>query len=459
MPHLLRWGGVTGYNNLARLTKYSTIAILAIAILSVIILNIVASYSNTKTQAGAEPTATLATNVNGAASISLSIHSATDSCDTSTPANPDGDICMQIPDGGGLAVGRHTIGVITNSYAGYSVTVEGSGSSTDMAASDFGSGTSSNNELIKSTSATITNPSTLSLNTWGIAIPGKSGYSNASIYELGITNPNDDNTQTTLATATFGSVPPKLAGEAIMSSNQATGTNHDGTASDSQNIYYGANVEQFFRAGSYSEEVVYTATANLPAAPTNLAITPNQYEISSNGSSTVTITGNNLASTYRVWIDINDNNSYDANEECTNLNVTSDSQLTCNAPTDQTIPTLDTGTYTVYVQTQAEKLGEIENGFTYTKSSVCRNADGESACLVDIDDNMIPIAYEGYDGNGGGNWRIVTKEEIENNPGSWYNYRSGQWANAITLRDDNEGGVICANSSNGVVGFSFTGGA
>ena len=82
----------------------------------------------------------------------------------------------------------------------------------------------------------------------------------------------------------------------------------------------------------------------------------------------------------------------------------------------------------------------------------------DSDCQVDIDDNMIPVVYEGYDGGGGGNWRIVTKEEIENDPGSWYNYRSGQWANAITLRDDNEGGVICANSSNGVVGFSFTGG-
>ena len=28
------------------------------------------------------------------------------------------------------------------------------------------------------------------------------------------------------------------------------------TAADSQNIYYGANIDQFFRAGTYSEEVV-----------------------------------------------------------------------------------------------------------------------------------------------------------------------------------------------------------
>ena len=305
-----------------------------------------------------------------------------------------------------------------------------------MAASDFGSETSSNNELIKSTNATIANPAILNINTWGIAIPNDSPYSpydkysSKSIYDEGITNPNDESTQTTLANATFGAVPPKLAGETIMSSNQASGANHDGAATDSQNIYYGANVEEFFRAGNYSEEVVYTATANLPAAPTNLAITPNQYEISSNGS-TVTITGNNLASAYRVWIDINDNNSYDANEECTNLNVTSDSQLTCNAPTDQTIPTLGTGTHTVYVQTQAEKLGEIENGFTYTKSSVCRNADDESDCQVDIDDNMIPVTYDEERQV----WIALNEQQINSLTGIWYDYGAKKWANAVTVKN------------------------
>ena len=438
MPHLLRWGGgVTGYNNLARLTKYSTIAILAIVILSVIILNIVASYSNTKTQAGAEPTATLATNVNGAASISLSIHSATDSCDTSTPANPDGDICMQIPDGGGLAVGRHTIGVITNSYAGYSVTVEGSGSSTDMAASDFGSGTSSNNELIKSTSATITNPSTLSLNTWGIAIPGKSGYSNASTYELGITNPNDDNTQTTLATATFGSVPPKLAGETIMSSSQASGTNHDGTAADSQNIYYGANVEQFFRAGSYSEEVVYTATVNLPPTPTNLSVSPTTFEFDSCNDSLITIKGNNLSSAYEVYLQ-KSGTSDEANRlACTNLNLDSTSnQLTCNIPTSREEVELNT-TYDIYVISQAASPGILQNAFTYTEpaTGISVKSTNENI-IIDYDENLIPVVYVGYDGNGGGHWESLTKSEIESNTDTWFNYTNKQWANAVTVTKD-----------------------
>ena len=434
MSHLLRWGGVLLDSPiLARLTKYTGLVIFAIVIISVIALNIIASYSNSKITAGAESPVTLATNVTGEASISLSIHSATDSCDTSASANPAADVCLQIPDGGGIAVGRHTISVISNSYAGYSVTVEGSGGdSTDMVASDFGSGdgASSNNERIRSTSATIDDPATLALNTWGIAIPGMGKYNNESDYASALT------------TAKFGAVPTKQNGAVVMSSTQATGADHDGTASDDQIIYYGANVEQLFRAGTYSEEVVYTATVKIPSNPTITSVSPNQYELGSNGNSTVTIEGTNLASAYRVWIDINDNHSYDVSEECTNLNVTSDSQLTCNVPTDQTIPTLDAGAHTVYVQTQAPLPGEIENGFTYTKSSICRNADPDSDCQVDIDDNMIPVVYEGYDGNGGGNWRIVTKEEIENDKGSWYDYGNKQWANAITLRDDYEGGCF-----------------
>ena len=433
-----RWGGVLLDSPiLARLTKYTGLVIFAIVIISVITLNIIASYSNSKITAGAEPTATLATNVTGEASISLSIHSATDSCDTSTSANPAADVCLQIPDGGGIAVGRHTIAVTSNSYAGYSVTVEGSGNTTDMSASDFGSGTSSNNELIKSTTATINNPAILSTNTWGIAIPGKQGYSNKSTYELGITNPNDQSTQSTLAKATFGAVPPKLAGETIMSSSQATGTNHDGTAADNQNIYYGANIDQFFRAGSYSEEVVYTATVKLPSNPTITSVSPNQYELGSNGNSAVTIEGTNLASAYRVWIDLNNNNTYDTNEQCTNLNIESNTKLTCNVPTDQTIPTLDTGTHTIYVQTQAEQPGKLENAFTYTEpaTGLSVKSDNENI-IVDYDENLIPVVYVGYDGNGGGNWESLTKSEIESNTDTWFNYTNKQWANAVTVTKD-----------------------
>ena len=441
MSHLLRWGGGITWLNLARLTKYSGLTLIAVSVLAVIVLNVIISYSNSKIQAGAESPVTLATNVTDEASISLSIHSATDSCDTSTSANPAADICLQIPDGGGIAVGRHTISVVSNSYAGYSVTVEGSGNTTDMSASDFGSDTSSNNELIKSTNATIANPATLNINTWGIAIPNDSPYSpydkysSKSIYDVGITNPNDQSTQTTLAKATFGAVPPKLAGETIMSSSQATGTNHDGTAADSQNIYYGANVEQFFRAGSYSEEVVYTATVNLPPTPTNLSVSPTTYEFGSCNDSLITIEGTNLSSAYEVYLQ-KSGTSDEANRlACTNLNLDSstNNQLTCNIPTSRDEVELNT-TYDIYVISQAASPGILQNAFTYSEPATGISVKSTSEnIIVDYDENLIPVIYVGYDGNGGGHWESLTKSEIASNTDNWFNYTNKQWANAVTV--------------------------
>lgn len=330
-----------------------------------------------------------------------------------------------------------------------------------MAASDFGSETSSNNELIKSTNATIANPATLNINTWGIAIPNDSPYSpydkynSQSIYDEGITNPNDQSIQATLANATFGAVPPKLAGETIMSSSQATGTNYDGTAADSQNIYYGANVEEFFRAGSYSEEVVYTATANLPAAPTNLAITPDSYEADGCSTPDVIITGDNLESTYNVYIDLNGNGQLDTSltpadlgtgsasdgtisEQCTNLNVaTSGGQTTiaCTIPRSSYIP--NDKPYNVYVVTQATEPGVIKNAYSYTEVATGISVKSTSEnIIVDYDENLIPVVYVGYDGNGGGHWESLTKSEIESNTDTWFNYTNKQWANAVTVTKD-----------------------
>ena len=330
-----------------------------------------------------------------------------------------------------------------------------------MAASDFGSETSSNNELIKSTNATIANPATLNINTWGIAIPNDSPYSpydkynSQSIYDEGITNPNDQSIQATLANAAFGAVPPKLAGETIMSSSQATGTNHDGTAADSQNIYYGANVEQFFRAGSYSEEVVYTATANLPAAPTNLAITPDSYEADGCSTPDVTITGNNLESTYNVYIDLNGNGQLDTNltpadlgtgsasdgtisEQCANLNVVTNSgqtSLTCTMPRSSYIPYDQP--YDVYVVTQSTTPGVMQDAYSYTEVATGISVKSTSEnIIVDYDENLIPVVYVGYDGNGGGHWESLTKSEIESDTDNWFNYTNKQWANAVTVTKD-----------------------
>ena len=184
-------------------------------------------------------------------------------------------------------------------------------------------------------------------------------------------------------------------------------------------------------ARTSSEEVVYTATVKLPSNPTITSVSPNQYELGSNGNSTVTIEGANLASAYRVWIDLNNSNTYDTNEQCTNLNIESNTKLTCNVPTDQTIPTLDTGTHTIYVQTQAEQPGKLENAFTYTKSSICRNNDPDSDCQVDIDANMIPVTYDEERQV----WIALNEQQINSLTGIWYDYGAKKWANAVTVEN------------------------
>ena len=421
-------GGITTIINKV---KYIGIASLTIAILSVLILNIISSYSSSNTNSNAEPVGNASTLANiDPASISISISSYPSS--SSTGGN-DPNLSLSIPQGGGIATGRHTVSVVSNSYAGYSVTVEGSGNTTDMSAPDFGTGTSSNNELIKSTTAPIANPSTLSTNTWGIAIPGKQGYSNKSTYELGITNPNDQSTQSTLAKATFGAVPPKLAGETIMSSSQATGTNHDGSSSDNQNIYYGANVEQFFRAGSYSEEVVYTATALLPPTPSNLSVNPATFEFDSCNDSLITIEGTNLSSVYEVYLQKSGTTDNDNRLECTNLNVESSTKLTCNIPTSRDEVELNT-TYDIYVISQAANPGVLNNAFTYTEPATGLSVKSTSEnIIVDYDKNLIPVIYVDYNGNGGGHWESLTKSEIADNTDNWFNYTNKQWANAVTV--------------------------
>lgn len=92
----------------------------------------------------------------------------------------------------------------------------------------------------------------------------------------------------------------------------------------------------------------------------------------------------------------------------------------------------------------------LDSAFTYTKSSICRNGDPDSDCQVDIDNNMITVVYEDYNGNGSGSWRIVTKAEIDSTNGSWYDYGNKKWANAITLRDDFEGGCFAVLSETNV---------
>ena len=196
-----------------------------------------------------------------------------------------------------------------------------------------------------------------------------------------------------------------------------------------------SNTEPTLQAGEYSTTITYTATVKLPAAPTNLSVSPNSYELGSADANTVTISASSgLASAYKVWIDLNDSqtNTPDSGEECTNLNVISDTRLTCNLPTDDSI-TVDTP-YTIYVQTQAASPATIPNSFTYTKPSICRNGDPDSDCQVDIDDNMIPVTYDEERQV----WIALNEQQINSLTGIWYDYGAKKWANAVTVQNPND---------------------
>ena len=447
-------GGPASISKWATVTKYLGLGLLVLAIMATAIMNAVGgglSRLKDYQSAGAvndtnSGISAYVAGADGAASIiSFTFSNATGS------VSSDGrsvTVDIQSPDSGGIATGRHTVNIQSNSIAGYIVTVEGSGGSTALSPVDFGGSTTTNNHLINPVSGTLASPSTLSSNTWGMAIPGRSGYSAESVYTTGLpaanggTNGGVENAanQATLRAATFGQIPAKTNAATVIESNQASGPAHDGSAADMQNIYYGVNTEPTLQAGEYSTTITYTATVKLPAAPTNLSVSPNSYKLGSGDANTVTISADSgLTSAYKVWIDLNGNhaNTPDSGEECTNLNILSDTQLTCNLPTDGSI-TVDTP-YTIYVQTQAASPATIPNAFTYTKPTGSTTINSGTVA-VDIDDSMIPAVYTGNTTTSGGKWTSVSIADIKANPTKWFDYTGAStngdgphWANAVTV--------------------------
>ena len=416
-----------GSLRLVALTKYLSIACLSLAILSTLVLNIISSYSSSNIESNAidDNSNEVSTLANDSSSISLSFSNATGICsDTSNPAN----VCMSIPDGGGIATGGHTVTVNAgNDIASYELKLSSKTEETALVNEDKGS------------NATAIEPITKTYT----SVHDLDGFKNVLL------NYGLDNNWAYFVIgggSGLGYVAPMTSAsepKTIIDSSTGSTNNRD--------IYYGARVDNpaTMLAGNYTTQVVYTVTATLHE-PTIASISPTTYELGSNEGldSTnrlpVTITGNYLSSTSRVYLTNSNTTASNAGTEydCTNIHVASNgNSLTCTLPTDKTNSDLEAGDYNLTVLAD-NGTAVLDNAFTYTKPSICRNADPDSDCQVDIDDNMIPVTYVGYDGNGGGYWRIVTKEEIENNKGSWYDYGNKQWANAITLRGDFEAGCF-----------------
>lgn len=182
--------------------------------------------------------------------------------------------------------------------------------------------------------------------------------------------------------------------------------------------------------------MVYTATVNLPPTPSNLSVNPTTYEFDSCNDSLITIEGTNLSSVYEVYLQKSGTTDESNRLECTNLNVESNTKLTCNIPTSRDEVELNT-TYDIYVISQAANPGVLKNAFTYTEPATGLSIKSTSEnIIVDYDENLIPVVYVGYNGNGGGHWESLTKSEITSNTDNWFNYTNKQWANAVTVTKD-----------------------
>ena len=406
-----------------RVTKYTSLACLTLAILSTLVLNIISSYSNSSTRSNAEQVSN-ATNADvtalaNSSSLSMSFSNATGSCtDTSNPAN----VCMEIPDGGGIATGGHTVTVRTPADAtGYELTL----SSADE--NDTSLVNVSNPDVDFAIDAIDTGV------TGGVPTPvALSDAPNRWGFTAGDNSQNPDDLVN--SSQWFG-VLPGVRATMVAKEQPADQANGDSLA-----LFYGVNVPNpaSVPAGTYSTGLVYTLTVTLPSAP---APTLSKLAINDTALTGQTkeyaLEGTNLSTAYDVWVDFNDNGKKDSGESATNLTTYPNTDK-ANTVISFINPASDTpGAYDIYVETYGgqAKLGKA---YRVVKESICQSGNPNSDCQVDIDAHMIPVKYTGGTGEGGdgipAQWTVVAKDDT-NNPGDWYDYSQKKWANAVTVKD------------------------
>ena len=392
-------GGITTIINKV---KYIGIASLTIAILSVLILNLISSYSSSNTNSNAEPVGDVSTLANiDPASISISISSYPSSSSTGGN-NPN--LSLSIPQGGGIATGRHTVTVSTgSSVIGYELQLSSNSDETGLVNNDASDnegstsseGNSSSNPTIPTTTGTITNPSQLADKTYGYTLTdlsngGVYGSSASDASDTGASNSYSSNPVVT--TPIWSGLQPKsnpatIATVAEIDSTLTLGQPNETT----HNIYYGVNIQNpvTTRAGEYKREVVYTAIGEVALPPTIQSIEPNSYVLSSNSDNAVTITGSNLTYVNSVYLRQTDN---DNKEYASTINQVSETEISIAIPTDKTEPGLTAGEYDVCVRSpQGEDC--LTKGFSYTEPGPI--IESISPRLIEINNSNIELTITG----------------------------------------------------------------
>jgi hypothetical protein len=163
-------------------------------------------------------------------------------------------------------------------------------------------------------------------------------------------------------------------------------------------------------AGTYQSTLTYTLLPNTVPAPTITSISP----ASGAATTALTITGTNFMGVYEVKI---------GGVDCDNVSIVSTTSITCNAPDGLSGPTAVAATVKTYGGTATG------GSFTYPVAlSICRNADVNSACAVDIDAKLIPVKYTGSSTTP--QWQVANPATV----GDWYDYGSQKWANAVAVK-------------------------
>ena len=272
----------------------------------------------------------------------------------------------------GVSVAKSTLNVRTNVTNGYNVTL----SSRTTLANALGS-------TIPTTTATSSHPLPLPVNSWGVALPGETGFSTQSDYESA--------DPLTLRSTRYIGVPTVGQEVTVMSATAPTDMNGDDRV-----VYYGVNIPDItkIQAGEYKTTLTYTATAKIPPAPILQSITPDNFEIDSDSVKTVSLTlrGSNLTTVMDVFLDIDgDGKRSNGDQSCINPTAKSDTEVVCQMQGTY-YSYVKSGKYDVYITTQGG-ITKLEKAFVLSRQSFCRNGEAHSDCRVDLDEGMIPIVY------------------------------------------------------------------
>lgn len=132
-----------------------------------------------------------------------------------------------------------TITVITGSSTGYTLSFKDNDTNTNL---------ENGSEVVATHSGTQASPTGLSMNTWGYRVDGLSGF--------GVGPTSAQNSQSS-SSYTFAGIP---------ASNQTAHTlkttSVPATPSDTATVWYGVRIDTAIPAGTYTDQVVYTAVTN-----------------------------------------------------------------------------------------------------------------------------------------------------------------------------------------------------